>query len=166
MLVTSMPAFFFSSAWGESFFIAIQNVVILFLMFHYNSHRMYLAIFAPVYGVGVWYLTSSFVSIELLSTLQACVIPLMVISRVRLSISATVHYTVLCMSMLVVRHGLEGNYCHCYNSFVTCLGMESLVIYELCATCLVDETPSPLNYELTFTSLCGHITTVYTLNHY
>ena len=45
---------------------------------------MYTGIFVPVYGTAVWYLTSGLASMELLSTLQASVIILMLASRVRL----------------------------------------------------------------------------------
>lgn len=51
-------------------------------MFSYNNQRVFLGLFAPVYGSAVWYLTSDLVPIELLSALQAAVIPLMVLSRV------------------------------------------------------------------------------------
>lgn len=71
------------STWGESFFIAIQLVILLGLMFHYNQHMMYMAAFAPIYGVVVWFLISGLASMELLAALQASVIFLMLGSRVR-----------------------------------------------------------------------------------
>ena len=52
-------------------------------MFHYNHHMMYVAAFAPIYGVVVWCLISGLASIELLAALQASVIFLMLGSRVR-----------------------------------------------------------------------------------
>ena len=72
------------STWGESLFIAIQVIILLGLLFYYNDHMMYTGIFVPVYGTAVWYLTSGLASMELLSTLQASVIILMLASRVRL----------------------------------------------------------------------------------
>ena len=72
------------SAWGENFFIAVQVTIILCLMFYYNQNIIYLGAFAPVYGVLVWYLTSQYVSLTVLSTLQGCVIPLVISSRVSL----------------------------------------------------------------------------------
>ena len=51
-------------------------------MFYYNKQMVYMAVFCPVYGVAIWFLTSQYASIELLSMLQACVIPLLLISRV------------------------------------------------------------------------------------
>ena len=76
--------FFFSfSTWGESFFIAIQLFILLGLMFHYNQQMMYMAAFAPIYGVVVWCLISGLASMELLAALQASVIFLMLGSRVR-----------------------------------------------------------------------------------
>jgi len=69
------------STWGESLFIAIQVIILLGLLFYYNEHMMYTGIFVPVYGTAVWYLTSGLASMELLSTLQASVIILMLASR-------------------------------------------------------------------------------------
>ncbi|XP_064394212.1 mannose-P-dolichol utilization defect 1 protein homolog [Halichondria panicea] len=69
------------SAWGESFFIALQNVIIISLMFNYKNQRILIAVFAPVYSILAWYLTSDLASMELLSTLQTAVIPLMMLSR-------------------------------------------------------------------------------------
>jgi hypothetical protein len=54
-------------------------------MFYYNKQMVYMAVFSPVYGAAVWFLTSDFASIELLSMLQACVIPLLLTSRVCIS---------------------------------------------------------------------------------
>ena len=62
---------------------AIQVLIILILMFYYNRTMVYLAVFAPVYGVTVFYLTSKFASLVLLSTLQGSVIPLAISSMVR-----------------------------------------------------------------------------------
>ena len=56
--------------------------ILLAQMFYYNKQMIYMAIFCPVYGTAVWFLTSDFASIELLSMLQACVIPLLLTSRV------------------------------------------------------------------------------------
>ena len=70
------------STWGESFFIAVQVLVLLLLMYHYNKQMVHLAVFGPLYGVIVWYLTSDLVTMEILTMLQASVIPLMLISRV------------------------------------------------------------------------------------
>ena len=72
------------SSWGESFFIAIQLCILLSQMFYYNKHMVYMAIFSPVYASAIWLLTSDLISIEVLSMLQACVIPLLLTSRVRL----------------------------------------------------------------------------------
>ena len=79
-----MMVFFSSlpSAWGENFFIAVQVTIILTLMLYYNQNFIYLVVFAPVYGVLVWYLTSQYASLAVLSTLQGCVIPLIISSRV------------------------------------------------------------------------------------
>ena len=73
------------SSWGESFFIAVQLCILLAQMFYYNQQMIYMAVFCPVYGAVVWFLTSQFASIELLSMLQACVIPLLLTSRVCMS---------------------------------------------------------------------------------
>ena len=70
------------SSWGESFFIAIQVCILLAQMFYYNKQMICMSVFWPVYGVAIWFLTSNFASIELLSMLQACVIPLLLTSRV------------------------------------------------------------------------------------
>ena len=51
-------------------------------MFYYNHHMVYMAAFVPVYAAAAWFLTSDLASIELLSMLQACVIPLLLTSRV------------------------------------------------------------------------------------
>ena len=77
-----LPSFHSCSSWGESFFIAIQVCVLLVQMFYYNKQMVYMAAFSPVYGAAIWFLTSEFASIELLSMLQACVIPLLLTSRV------------------------------------------------------------------------------------
>ena len=63
-------------------FIALQNVVIISLIFNYKNQRILIAVFAPVYSILAWYLTSDLASMELLSTLQTAVIPLMILSRV------------------------------------------------------------------------------------
>ena len=52
-------------------------------MFYYNHHSTYLLIFLPVYAGAVLYLTSGMATDEILSTLQASVIPIMLLSRVR-----------------------------------------------------------------------------------
>ena len=70
------------SSWGESFFIAVQVVVLLALMFYYNNHAVYMLVFLPVYGGTLWYLNSDLVTMEILATLQASVIPMMLLSRV------------------------------------------------------------------------------------
>ena len=70
------------SSWGESFFIAVQVVVLLALMFYYNNHAVYILVFLPVYGGTLWYLNSDLVTMEILATLQASVIPMMLLSRV------------------------------------------------------------------------------------
>lgn len=71
------------STWGESLFIALQVVVILGLMFHYNSHMLFLAVFVPAYASLAWYLTSDLASMAVLSALQASVTPVLIASRVR-----------------------------------------------------------------------------------
>ena len=58
------------SSWGESVFIAVQVVVMLLLMFHYNHHILYFMVLAPIYAAVVWSLTSDLPSMALLSTLQ------------------------------------------------------------------------------------------------
>lgn len=54
------------STWGESFFILVQVLVILFLMFHYDGQLYWLAAIAPVFAAMCWYLTSGHASLELL----------------------------------------------------------------------------------------------------
>lgn len=72
------------SSWGESFFIAVQVILLLTLMFYYNSHSAYLLLFAPSYAGIVWYLTSDVVTAEILGVLQTLGIPIMLLSRVRM----------------------------------------------------------------------------------
>lgn len=70
------------SSWGESFFILVQVIVILILMFHYNKQLQLLMLLAPLYVVMCWYLTSEYVSLDLLGMLQTSVIFLLLSSRV------------------------------------------------------------------------------------
>ena len=71
----------FCSSWGESVFIGVQVVGMLLLVFHSNHQILYFMVLAPIYAALVWSLTSALPSMALLSTLQASVIPLMVVSR-------------------------------------------------------------------------------------
>ena len=73
----------FCSAWGESCFILVQIIILLVLMFYYNQQSIYLILFLPVYGASAWFLASGNVTEEILGTLQASVIPMMLLSRVR-----------------------------------------------------------------------------------
>ncbi len=95
--------FILYSAWGESFFIALQNVIIISLMFNYKNQRILIAVFAPVYSILAWYLTSDLASMELLSTLQTAVIPLMMLSRVR-STTDTAHCLIQGQLSCIIRH--------------------------------------------------------------
>ena len=74
--------FFVCSSWGESFFIFIQMLILIFLMFLFNQHLTYLLLFLPVFTLALWILTSDLVTMNVLSTLQASVIPMMLLSRV------------------------------------------------------------------------------------
>lgn len=69
-------------------------------MFYYNHHLVYLVVMAPIYGGVVWYLTSDLASIELLSSLQAAVIPLMTFSRVSMFSSLAASSSSLASSLL------------------------------------------------------------------
>ena len=62
---------------------AVQVVLLLALMFYYNSQSVFLLFFLPAYGGLVWYLMSDFATSEILSTLQTSVIPILLLSRVR-----------------------------------------------------------------------------------
>lgn len=68
------------SAWGESLFIAVQVLILMSLMFHLNGDYPHFLVF-PLYGGVVWYLTSPYISMDMLGILQASVIPLILSSR-------------------------------------------------------------------------------------
>jgi mannose-P-dolichol utilization defect protein 1 len=69
------------SSWGESFFIAIQVVVLLALMFVYDQQTVYLLVFLPCLAGVVLYLMSGLATPNVLSMLQTSVIPMMLLSR-------------------------------------------------------------------------------------
>ena len=90
-MVVWLSAFF--SSWGESFFIAIQVVILMMMMFHYNKQLSYMVVFLAAYSGIVWYLLSPYVTTEILTALQALNIPLIVASRVSVCV---------CVCMLVI----------------------------------------------------------------
>ena len=58
-------------------------VLLLALMFYYNSQSSYLVVFLPCLAGGIWYLLfSSYITANVLSTLQTSVIPIILLSRV------------------------------------------------------------------------------------
>ncbi|CAI8019478.1 Mannose-P-dolichol utilization defect 1 protein homolog [Geodia barretti] len=69
------------SSWGESFFIAIQVVVLLALMFVYDKQTVYLLVFLPCFAGVILYLVSGLATPNALSMLQTSVIPMMLLSR-------------------------------------------------------------------------------------
>lgn len=73
---------FLHSTWGETLFIGIQVVIILVLMLVLTGNLHMVAMFLPLYGAIIWFLTSEYVSIALLATCQGMVIPLFLSSRV------------------------------------------------------------------------------------
>lgn len=79
--ITSVDFFYFS-AYGEGIFLAIQTFVIACLVLAYSSKTLHAVGLAAVYTGIMAYLLSPTASMSLLSTLQAMVIPQLILSRV------------------------------------------------------------------------------------
>lgn len=69
------------STWGESFFVGVQVVIIIMLMCMVRKQLSFLLIFLPTYCGLVWYLTSEYVPMNILMTLQGSVVFLVIGSR-------------------------------------------------------------------------------------
>ena len=69
------------SSWGESLFMAIQTMVIAFLICDYTGRRDLGIMLNVVYGAFVYLLISGIVTTEQLSLLQLCNLPVVIVSR-------------------------------------------------------------------------------------
>lgn len=91
------------SSWGESFFMAIQTMVIAFLICDFTGRRGLGIILNLFYAGFVYVLVSGMVTVEQLQVLQLCNLPVTVISRLIQVSMIPYHTNVHAVLMLVVR---------------------------------------------------------------
>jgi mannose-P-dolichol utilization defect protein 1 len=85
LLTNGFPLYFgFCSAWGEASFLAIQTTVVAALVLYYSYGSTLLALsFIVGYGAVLYSLISDITPIDILWTMQAANVPIIVISKVR-----------------------------------------------------------------------------------
>lgn len=72
----------FYSAWGEGTFLAIQTAVIAALVLHYSGASGGAVVFMTAYAACVSALVSGFTPTNVLWTMQALTVPIIVIAKV------------------------------------------------------------------------------------
>lgn len=73
----------FSSAWGEGTFLAIQTAIIAVLVLHYGGNSLKAATFLAVYIGLVSTLVSGYTPKDVLWSMQAINVPIIVIAKVK-----------------------------------------------------------------------------------
>jgi len=69
------------SAWGDSLFMALQTMVIAFLILSYGGQSSMGILFCSAYASLLFFLTQGFLSIDTLGLLQMSNVPILVVSR-------------------------------------------------------------------------------------
>jgi len=69
------------SAWGESLFLSLQDVILVMLIYMYNGQTLGLLLFAPFYAGVSYVLCSSMTPLGLATKLQGSVLVIMLVSK-------------------------------------------------------------------------------------
>ena len=83
----NFPFIHLCSAWGESFLMSMQDVLLVVLYFVFNGQVGMTFVFLPVYAGSFYVLSSGITPQEILAKLQACCVVIMASSKVRLRFS-------------------------------------------------------------------------------
>eukprot|EP00794_Sanderia_malayensis_P010726 gene10726-11874_t len=77
----SMDQGFPFSAWGESLFMSIQDVILILLFFYYNNQLSMAFVFIPVYAGAFYVLSFGITPLYVLEKLQATCVIIMALSK-------------------------------------------------------------------------------------
>ena len=81
MIAYSYASGFPFSAWGDSLFMALQTMVIAYLILSYGGQSSMGLLFCGAYSGLLFFLTQGFLSAETLGLLQMTNVPIIVVSR-------------------------------------------------------------------------------------
>ena len=81
MIAYSYASGFPFSAWGDSLFMALQTMVIAYLILSYAGQSSMGLLFCGAYSGLLFFLTQGFLSTETLGLLQMSNVPIIVVSR-------------------------------------------------------------------------------------
>ena len=75
---------FFFSAWGESFFMSVQDAMLVMLYFYYSNQSGMTFLFLPAYAASFYVLSSGIAPLSVLTKLQAMCVVIMAASKVNI----------------------------------------------------------------------------------